>query len=204
MNRFKRTACGLLLCVSLGPAAGCGVELAVLGAAASAASSGSAAYKRGKLVGSWMGPFDLVVAAGEVALSEMGYAIYQSNGNARKGEWTIVGYDDDGGKVVLTVDRKTSEFTEFQINVGWFGREPTARLILKRMAVAIDLAAEQDGTGDVIRPLPIYPALQNAEDEVLEPATETKAPGDEQPNPDDENPPDPASAPDRPAVENMP
>lgn len=209
MNRLKQTVGGGLLCITLGLTGGCGVELAVLGAAASAASSGSAAYKRGKLVASWMGPFDLVVAAGEVALSEMGYAIYRSSGDAREGEWTIVAYDDDGGKIVLTVDRKTSELTDFQIDVGWFGSEPTARLVLKRMALAIDLESAQDGTGNVLPLLPMYPAMPTPDDAIADPAeqpttpdvapedTPEDAPEDATPTPSDP----PASDPDRPAEE---
>lgn len=160
-NYIKRIAPAILLAAPLTFLPGCGVELAVIGAAASAASTGSAAYKQGKLVAAWMGSFDLVVAAGEIAFGDLGYSIIESYGSAEKGDWKIVAQDEDGDKVTITVDRKTYELTQFQIDVTWFGKEPTARLILKRMAVAINLGASQDGTGDVI---PLYvpprPALE--------------------------------------------
>ncbi|MEO0515020.1 MAG: DUF3568 family protein [Planctomycetota bacterium] len=146
---WKRISSIIVLCLSLSLCPGCGVELAVIGAAASAASSGSAAYKQGKLVASWMGPFDVVVAAGEIAFGDLGYAITESSGNALEGDWKIVATDEDGDKVTIKVDRKTQQLTQFQIDVTWFGKEPTARLILKRMAVAINLETHQDGTGDV-------------------------------------------------------
>lgn len=184
-TRLKRMAPAALLVVPLTVVPGCGVELAVLGAAASAASQGAAVYKRGKLVGSWMGPFDLVVAAGEIALGDLGYTILESSGDAAEGEWTVVGVDEDGDKVTITVDRKTRQLTEFQIDVTWFGQEATARLILKRMAVAIDLEAYQDGTGDVI---PSYfPPVPE-----LEPEPETSA--EDQTATDPADPPAPAEA----------
>lgn len=167
-----------LLVVPLSIVPGCGVELAVLGAAAAAASQGAAVYKRGKLVGSWMGPFDLVVAAGEIAMGDLGYTILESSGDAAKGEWTVVGIDEDGDKVTITIDRKTRQLTEFQIDVTWFGQEATARLMLKRMAVAIDLEAYQDGTGDVV---PNYfPPVPELEPEP-EPSAEPEAAPDPAP-----------------------
>lgn len=153
MNRMLRkrvvTAAALTLPLTFVP--GCGVELAVIGAAASAASQGAAVYKRGKLTGSWMGPFDLVVAAGEIAMGDLGFVITDSNGDVEEGKWKIVAVDEDGEKVTITVDRKTHRLTEFQIDVTWFGQEATARLILKRMALAIDIESYEDGTGSIIR-----------------------------------------------------
>ncbi len=160
---WKRTASAALLAAPLALVPGCGVELAVIGAAASAAAQGSAAYKQGKLVAAWMGPFDLVVTAGEIALGDLGYAIVESSGKAANGDWKIVAKDEDGGKVTITVDRKTLQLTQFQIDVTWFGKEPTARLILKRMAVAIDINAAQDGTGDVPAFIPPPPVDLPAE-----------------------------------------
>ncbi|MEM6458327.1 MAG: DUF3568 family protein [Planctomycetota bacterium] len=143
----------LLIGLAFGPA-GCGVELAVIGAAASAASTGSAVFKQGKLDASWMGPFDLVVAAGEAAMGDLGLVITRSDGDASAGRWTITAVDEEKQKITVTVDRQTVALTEFRIDVGWFGSESTARLVLKRMAVAIGLAADQDGSGDVVVPSP--------------------------------------------------
>ncbi|MEM1109988.1 MAG: DUF3568 family protein [Planctomycetota bacterium] len=134
---------------------GCGLELAALGAAASAASQGAAAFKRGKLVASWMGPFDVVVASGEAAFGDLGYRIVETTGDAEAGHWKIVAKDEQNDKITIFVNRQTSRLTEFEIDVTWFGRETTARLILKRMATAINLNADQDGTGDI---LPAAPA----------------------------------------------
>ncbi|MEM9882295.1 MAG: DUF3568 family protein [Planctomycetota bacterium] len=153
IRRGRRIAGSCLIAgLALGPA-GCGVELAVLGAAASAASTGSAVVKQGKLDASWMGSFDLVVAAGEAAVGDLGLVIIRSDGDAAAGHWTITALDQDKEKIIVTVDRKSVALTEFRIDVGWFGSESTARLVLKRMAVAIGLAADRDGSGDVIVPV---------------------------------------------------
>ncbi|MEM9915731.1 MAG: DUF3568 family protein [Planctomycetota bacterium] len=170
-KRCKRIAPAAVLAVTLTLVPGCGVELAVIGAAASAASQGAAVYSRGKLIASWMGPFDLVVAAAEIALGDLGYVILESSGDANDGAWTVVGIDEDGDKVTITVDRKTQQLTEFKIDVTWFGQEATARLILKRMAVAIDLKAYQDGTGNIV-PAPAY--VPPAPDAAPESETDTK------------------------------
>ena len=154
----------VLLCTG-----GCGVELAMIGAAASAASQGSAVYKRGKLNASWMGPFDMVVAAGEVAGTDLGLSIKSNTGNPAKGQWVTLFVTDDGDKISVKTTRKTQHLTEFQINVGWFGEESTARLLLKRMAVAINLDANHDGSGEVITlpPPPEAPPTKPAESETI-------------------------------------
>ncbi|MEM7625827.1 MAG: DUF3568 family protein [Planctomycetota bacterium] len=139
-----------LLSAAVCAAGGCGVELAMIGAAASAASSGAAVFKQGKLNASWMGPFDHVVAAGEVAAGELGLTIRSTTGDPVEGRWKTVLLTEDGEKIVIKIARKTPQLTEFQIDVGLSGSEATARLLLKRMAVAIDLDASQDGTGEVV------------------------------------------------------
>ncbi|MEM8737724.1 MAG: DUF3568 family protein [Planctomycetota bacterium] len=132
--------------------AGCGVELAVLGAAASAASSGSAVFKQGKLNASWMGEFEDVIAAGEHAVYDLGLRPTHSLGDPDKGVWKIIARDEHRDTLKIDIRRQTPRLTEFQIDVGWFGRESTARLVLKRMAVAIQLDADRDGTGEAVVP----------------------------------------------------
>lgn len=150
LHRMSLTIRIVCLCVLVNFTAGCGVELAMLGAASSAASSGSAVYKRGKLNASWMASFDEVVAAGEAAFDDLGMKVTRSKGNEKKGKWAIVAVNDDKNKVKLKVDHKASRLTEFQIDVGLFGKEPTARLILKRMAVALQLGATEVGTDEAM------------------------------------------------------
>lgn len=140
----------LCLCLLLNFTAGCGVELAMLGAATSAASSGSAVYKRGKLNASWMASFDQVVAAGEGAFDDLGMTVTKSKGDEAKGDWAIIAVNEDKNKVKLKIDRKTATLTEFQLDVGMFGKEPTARLILKRMAVALQLGSTEVGTDEAM------------------------------------------------------
>lgn len=157
---------------------GCGIELAMIGAAASAASSGSAVFKRGKLQASWMGPFDHIVAAGEVAGSELGLSIRSTDGDPAEGYWKTVMYTADGDKITVKTYRKTNSLTEFQIDVGLSGSEPTARLLLKRMAVAINLDARQDGSGEVV---PMLQTLPLTPEELPEPSAPSDPPDTEAP-----------------------
>jgi len=140
-----RRRLAVLLAVAALPLPGCGVEVAVLGAAASAASSGSAVYRRGKLDASWMASFERVISGAELAASELGLELLSSAGDSAAGTWTVAARNAVGEKVIVRVNRKASSLVEFQIDIGWFGRESTAQLMLKRMAVAIGLEAEQNG-----------------------------------------------------------
>ena len=137
---------------------GCGIELAMIGAAASAASQGSAVYKSGKLNVAWMGDFDEVVAAGEIAGNDLGLLIVSTVGDAQEGTWKTKLTTSDGEDIVIKTMRKTPQMVHFQIDVGWFGHESMARLLLKRMAVAIRLDANADGSGEVLLPPPPAPA----------------------------------------------
>ncbi len=136
--------CVLVVALACG-SAGCGVELALIGAAASAASTGSAVYRRGKLNASWMADFDLVVAAAEAACSDLALVITASSGDARKGQWIVRSEKNDGKDIVIRIERKSPSLTEFQIDVGWFGSETTARLVYKRMNIAINLGSDLEG-----------------------------------------------------------
>jgi hypothetical protein len=162
LNRVCRRPLAAVLLAAPLTLGGCGIELAALGAAASAASQGSAVFQRGKLAVSWMGQLDTVVAATEAAGTDLGLLTRHSSGNVVEGQWRTVMYTHDGDKLVVTVQRKTPEFVQFTIDIGWFGSEPTARLLLKRMAVAIDLDATRDGSGTMLM---LPPAEDNQESE---------------------------------------
>ncbi|MEE9404133.1 MAG: DUF3568 family protein [Algisphaera sp.] len=148
---FMRWATLLMVVgVTAGGMSGCGADLAVLGAAASAASTGSSVYKRGKLNASWMADVEQVVTAAERAAAELGLELLSSVGDSQEGVWTVTARDMSDTKFMVRVERKAERLTEFQIDIGWFGQEPTARLLLKRMAVAIELddgRSGQDGDG---------------------------------------------------------
>ena len=150
----------LLLALTTLSSGGCGIELAMIGAAASAASQGSAVYKSGKLNVAWMGNFNQVITAGEIAANDLGLLIVSTDGDAHEGWWETKLITKDGDKIAIRTTRKTSQLIQFQIDVGWFGQESVARLVLKRMAVAIRLDANADGSGEVILPLlsPMTPA----------------------------------------------
>ena len=162
---MKHRLSSLLLIIVAMCSGGCGIELAMIGAAASAASQGSAVYKSGKLNVAWMGNFNQVVTAGEIAANDLGLLIVSTTGNAEGGHWETKLRTRDGDKIEIRTTRKTPQLIQFQIDVGWFGQESVARLVLKRMAVAIRLDANADGSGEVILPLlpaPLAPELAPA------------------------------------------
>lgn len=157
---MKQWIRALALAGTVSGVAGCGVELAVIGAAASAASAGSAVYARGKLQASWLGPFDIVVGAAEEACGDMGLQLMESRGDVTKGVWTIVAMDDHKDKIVVSVHRQTYQLTEFQIDVGLFGKQATAQLYLKRMINAIDGIIDEGDNGAAATILPALPEVE--------------------------------------------
>lgn len=132
----------------------------------------------------------MVVAAGEVAGTDLGLLMESSGGNANKGQWETVFFTFEGERIVIRTNRKTPQLVEFQIDVGWFGSEPTARLILKRMAVAINLDSDRDGSGEILLPPPPAPSSSGSDTPEAPPVDETPPHGEGQPAPRHNDPAD--------------
>ena len=115
---------------------GCtGLEPALLGAAASGVQAGSSVSSAGKVNAAWIAQFEQVVRAGELMFNDLGFDIISSSGDVELGKWQIVGIDEDEDKFKYKVWRETDKLCRYQINVGWFGSRPVARLMVKRVAV---------------------------------------------------------------------
>lgn len=138
----------LILCLSgllwLGACMhGCaaGVDIALIGAAAGAASSaadaGSAVYSAGKLRSVGMLDVESTRTAVLIAADELGLEIDEEN-EPRPGQYRIVLIDELNSRIYIHLQERTPTMTRLTINIGLFGSEPTARLILKRIAVAVN------------------------------------------------------------------
>ena len=105
----------------------------IAGIAASAISTGADVYRMGKLDAAdearfddWIGDFHLSAADLHVKVDKESY-------DGAKGVWRCVLVDDRNSKASISVERRTETLCRTRIDVGWFGSEPTARLILARV-----------------------------------------------------------------------
>ena len=146
-KRFVSVAAALI--VAAAGLTGCtGLEPALLGAAASGVQAGSSVSSAGKVNAAWIADFHQVIRAGEAMFNDLGFTITSSTGNADEGKWIIVGSDEDKDKFKFKVWRETDKLCRYQINVGWFGSRPVARLMVKRVAINLYDQGLVDG-GDI-------------------------------------------------------
>jgi hypothetical protein len=106
----------------------------VAGIAASAASTGADVYRMGKLDSADQARFDDWIAAARAAAVDLDLKVQKWSDNG-KGVWRCTLADDRESTVSITVERRTNTLCRTRIDVGVFGSEPTARLILSRMRV---------------------------------------------------------------------
>ncbi len=111
-----------------------GLELAAVGAAANAAQAGSTVYARGKINSAHLAPFDGVVLAAESAVDDLGLELEQRD-ESRHHRVELIARDETRAKYKIRIYRRTERLTRYQIDVGWFGHEALARLLLRRMQV---------------------------------------------------------------------
>jgi hypothetical protein len=124
----------LVLCAALAfCAGGCATAgIAAAGTAAgiaSAISTGGDVYRLGKLDSADEIPYDQWIAACRSAAATLHYTVIKESDKG-KGVWVCILRDARRSRVDLTVDRRTESFCLTRIDVGVFGSEPTARLIL--------------------------------------------------------------------------
>jgi hypothetical protein len=131
-------SCALVLAVVLlSTSGGCAaVPLAAAGTLAGIASStvgaGSDLYRAGKLDAADLAAFDAVAAAAEMAGEDMGFAL-KGRAPVPAGRLRLSYVDDRGATITVTADRRTATLTHTRIDVGLFGSETTARLMLGRI-----------------------------------------------------------------------
>ncbi len=124
-----------LLCLGLWlPGCAGGLEFAAVGAAASAAQAGSTVVKRGKVNAAHLATFQTVVAAAEQAIVDAGLS-FEERERVHDYFVEIEAEDERGANYVFRIKRRTDRLVSYQIDVGWFGQDPIARLLLRRMQV---------------------------------------------------------------------
>jgi hypothetical protein len=107
----------------------------MVGLAASAVSMGADVYRLGKLDSADAVRFEQRVDAVRSAAGELGLLVVKESLDARKGEWRCTLADDRKSNAKVFVQRRTETLCRTRINVGIFGSEPTARLILARVRI---------------------------------------------------------------------
>ena len=128
----------------------------MVGLAASAVSTGADVYRLGKLDSADEARFDDWVIAVHTAATELDLKIVTESRDDDKGEWRCTLVDDRNAKVKVTVTRRTRTLCHTRIDVGWFGSQPTARLILARVRLDEDPAITKAGAAgsDPVGPPP--------------------------------------------------
>jgi len=125
-------------CAAVMMLAGCaaGLDLAVIGAASQAAGTGSAVFSAGKLKAVGMVDAESARTAVLIAADELSLTVEEET-SPRPEKYRIVLRDDRNTHVWVNIEQRTPALTRLQVNVGLFGSEPTARLLLARIGLAL-------------------------------------------------------------------
>jgi hypothetical protein len=129
-----------VLVASLAAAGGGGcaaVPLAMIGTAlgvvGSAASVGGTVFSQGKLDSAELATADQWAAAVRAAAAELCMSVAETPPTAVDGTRTFTLTDDHKSAVDVRVEPRTRTMVRSRVDVGLFGSEPTARLILARI-----------------------------------------------------------------------
>ena len=131
----------VLGCASLALAGGCaGATIASAGAfaglAATSVSTGADVYSMGKLDSVHLATLDEEIAAVQQAARDLALTIEQQE-LYQPGRWRCTIADDRSSRFRVYVERRTQRLCRTRIDVGVLGSEPTARLFLTRLRMAI-------------------------------------------------------------------
>ena len=105
----------------------------MVGLAPSAVSTGADVYQLGKLDSADQARFDDTIAAVRAAAADLHLKMAKESRDNAKGQWGCTLVDERGSGARVIVQRRTETLCRTRIDVGWFGSEPTARLILSRI-----------------------------------------------------------------------
>ena len=118
-------ACGTAGCATATVAA----AGTVAGIAATAISTGGEIYRLGKLDAADEVRYERWITACREAVRDLHYTP-EKDLDKGNGSWICIVRDDRRSRVDITVERRTEMICLTNIDVGFFGSEPTARLIL--------------------------------------------------------------------------
>ena len=139
LARAAPSAAALTLgCATAAAAGGCAaIPLAMigtaLGVAGSAASVGGSVYSQGKLDSAEMATPERWSAAVRAAAADLNLSVFEVPPADPDGVRTFTLADDHKAKIGVRVEPRTRTLLLNRIDVGLFGSEPTARLLLERV-----------------------------------------------------------------------
>ena len=121
------------------------------GAGASAVSTGNDVYRLGKVDTAEMASFDQVVSAARLAASDL---TLRSNPDEQRdhGVLRLHFADDKGAGVKVDVEARSARLVHTRIDVGWFGSQEVARLLLSRLRAHLPRARPTEPTPAGDRP----------------------------------------------------
>jgi hypothetical protein len=105
----------------------------IAGVAASAVSTSADVYRMGKLDAADEARFDEWVGAIRAAAADLHLSVEKDSLDDGKGVWRCTLVDEHKSKIKVNVRRRTETLCRTRIDVGWFGSQPTARLVLARV-----------------------------------------------------------------------
>ena len=152
MNRRRATATATLLAMAISLSCGgcAAIPLAVLGTAAgiaaTAVSTGADVYSLGKLDAAEMASFREVCNGVGAAADDLSLHLVSTKVKDRRLIVRLA--DDQKATIDVTVEPRTARLTRLRIDVGLFGSEPTARLLLKRIRNEYTLTNEGSDLSD--------------------------------------------------------
>jgi hypothetical protein len=107
---------------------------AVLDAASSAVTTGSDVYQLGKLNGAVMGSYVECCNAVRLAAADLRLHIIRDYKTGKRGDIGKFRLQDDLKNVTdIVIERRAERLCLCEVNVGFFGSEPTASLIMDRI-----------------------------------------------------------------------
>ncbi|MEM7682513.1 MAG: DUF3568 family protein [Planctomycetota bacterium] len=127
----KRAAClGGFLTLALLP--GCGIELAMVGAATTAGQSAFGVFRAGKLTVNRRQPMEGLQRAAEEARAALDLTFVDVRDHDPE-RWELKLKDDRNAHITIRLVRRTSIVTQVQVDVGPFGSRSMAQLVYAAM-----------------------------------------------------------------------
>jgi len=115
------------------------------GMAATVVTTGADVYHLGKLDSVELAREDEVITAVRQTAEELHLASVRETWESDH-KWYVLLVDDENSTIGITVEGRTATMTRARINVGVFGSEPSARLILLRLREHLPMAPSMHPT----------------------------------------------------------
>ncbi|MEM1211819.1 MAG: DUF3568 family protein [Planctomycetota bacterium] len=123
---------GVLPVVVLWVLPGCtGLEPSMIGAAATGAQTAIGIFKRGKLEAVDASPIEELTRATQQTIAGLELEVEEEI--VEPDRYYVEARDLQDDWVIVELTRETDELTAIRLNVGWFGSEPTASLVLAQI-----------------------------------------------------------------------